>query len=428
MRRRRCVILGGGFGGLACARALRDFDGQIVLVDRTNHHLFQPLLYQVATAGLSGSDIAQPIRSILRGQSNLNIHMASALGIDLAARVVTFDWRDYRLEFDYLVIALGAVTNWFGNDEWSQHALGLKDLDNAYAIRERLLGAFERAENLSNDPAELARQLTVVVIGGGPTGVEMAGAVAELAKRVLKPEYRSANLATTRVILIDASERLLSTFDPDLAARAKADLERIGVTVVLSTRVKEIGSGFVVAGNARYEAGTIIWAAGVQGPAIVRDLEAANVLPKITLERGRIPVGTDCAIAGHPTVFAIGDIAAMTDGAGVNTPGLAQAAMQMGDHAAEVILADLTSAKARAALKPFIYRDKGTMATIGKSSAVAQIGRLKAGGFVAWVLWLVVHMVFLVDLRSKLNVCLKWVWAYVFYRPSGRLLSARKSP
>jgi len=420
--------LGGGFGGLACARKLKGVDVEVVLIDRTNHHLFQPLLYQVATAGLSGSDIAQPIRTILRGQSNLNIHMASALGIDLAARVVKFDWRDYSLEYDYLVIALGAVTNWFGHNEWSQHAMGLKNLEDAYAIRERLLGAFERAEILRDDPVELARQLTVVVIGGGATGVEMAGAVAELASHVLKPEYRSANLATTRVILIDAGERLLSTFDPDLSARAKVDLERMGVTVQLSTMVQEVGSGFVVAGNTRYEAGTIIWAAGVTAPAIVYDLQAENVVPKIKIERGRIPVGKDCAIAGHPNVFAIGDIAAMTDGAGVNTPGLAQGAMQMGEHAAKVIRADLISAEIRAAVKPFVYHDKGTMATIGKSSAVAHIGKLKAGGFVAWVLWLVVHLIFLVDLRSKLNVCLKWVWAYAFYRPSGRLLSARKSP
>lgn len=425
MRKRRVVILGGGFGGLAAARALRRFDGEVVIVDQTNHHLFQPLLYQVATAGLSGSDIAQPIRSILRGQANCSIHMATAVGIDLARRIVRFDVRQYELDFDYLVIALGVQTNWFGHADWSKHALGLKSLDDAYKVRDRLLAAFERAENFSDQPDQLQRELSVVVIGGGPTGVEMAGACAELARRALKPEYRMANLSQTRVTLIDAGPRVLSTFDPDLSARAAADLAHMGVTILNNTRVEEIGDRYVIASGKRYDAATIIWAAGVVAPAITRDLAAPTVTPPVTLDRaGRITVGTDCAIPGHSHVFAVGDIAAMTDAKGIPTPGLAQGAMQMGTHAARVILAD--AAGNRTSVPPFIYRDKGSMATIGRSRAVAHIGNFKSGGTVAWLLWLAIHLLFLIDLRSKLTVLLKWIAAYLFYKPTSRLISPQR--
>jgi len=422
MRPRRVVILGAGFAGVACAKALRKFDGEVVLVDRTNHHLFQPLLYQVATAGLSGSDIAQPVRTILRGQRNLHVHMAQVEEIDLAGRSVVFDFQRYRLEYDYLVIALGVRTNYFGHDQWAKHALGLKSLADAYAIRERLLAAFERAENLPDNHAERTRQLTTVVIGGGPTGVEMAGACVELGRRVLKPEFKSANLSETRVVLIDAGPRLLSTFDPELSERAKRDLERMGVQVKLGVRVEEIGEGYVIAGGERYEAATIVWGAGVSPPPLVKALGSQGV----ALDKsGRIEVGTDCAVAGQRGVFAAGDIAGCTDSAGVRVPGLCQGAIQMGDHIGRVIMADV--AGNREAVKPIKYRDKGTMATIGRSSAVADVGGWKTGGFVAWVLWLLVHLIFLIDLRSKMTVMLKWIAAYVFYKPTGRLLDAPKA-
>lgn len=421
MRPRRVVILGAGFAGIACAKALRKFDGEVILVDRTNHHLFQPLLYQVATAGLSGSDIAQPVRTILRGQKNLHIHMASAEEVDLSTRTVTFDFKRYRLEFDYLVIAMGVVTNYFGHDDWSKHAMGLKSLSDAYAIRQRLLSSFERAENLPDDVTERRKQLTTVVIGGGPTGVEMAGACVELGRRALRPEYKLANLSETRVVLVDAAPRLLGTFDPVLSERAKIDLERLGVQVRSNTKVEEIGDGYVVVGGERIDAATIVWAAGVAAPAITRQLAAQGVAVD---RNGRIEVGTDGAVAGFPHVFAAGDIAACSDAKGVRVPGLCQGAIQMGDHIGRVILADV--AGRRAAVPGLVYRDKGTMATIGRSTAVADVAGFKTGGFVAWLLWLFVHLVFLIDLRSKLSVMLKWVAAYVFYRPTGRLLDAPK--
>lgn len=419
MLQRRVVILGAGFAGVSCARSLRRFAGEVILVDRTNHHLFQPLLYQVAAAGLSGSDIAQPIRSILRGQKNLRVHMASVEAIDLASRTVTFDFMDRKLEYDYLVIALGVTTNYFGHDEWKKYAVGLKSLADAYVIRERLLGAFERAENLPGDIEGQRKQLTIVVIGGGPTGVEMAGACVELGRRVLLPDYHVADLTGTRVVLIDAGSRLLSTFDESLSARALRDLERMGVQVKLNTRVEEIGDGYVVAAGERIEAATIVWAAGVGPPALVRTLATQGV----ELDRsGRIVVGTDCAVAGHPNVFAAGDIASCIDGKGVRVPGLAQGALQMGAVIARVIRADLVGKRKEA--RPMVYRDRGEMATIGRSSAVADVAGIKAGGFIAWIMWLTVHLIFLIDLRSKLTVMLKWIAAYVFYQPAGRLLDA----
>lgn len=419
MRPRRVLILGAGFAGVACAKGLRRFPGDVVIVDRTNHHLFQPLLYQVATAGLSGSDVAQPVRTILRGQRNVRIHMANVESIDLAARAVTFDFHHHRIEYDTLVIALGVGSNYFGHPEWSKHALGLKSLTDAYAIRARLLAAFERAENLPDHPEAQRTQLTTVVIGGGPTGVEMAGACVELGRRVLRPEYRVANLSNTRVVLMDAGDRLLSTFHPSLSERARHDLQAMGVQVMLNTRVEHIGENHVVAGGRRIDAATIVWAAGVAPPALTRSLAEQGV----PVDRsGRIEVGADGAVPGFPNVFAAGDIAACTDANGVRIPGLAQGALQMGRHIARVITADLRGT--RDAVPPIVYRDKGEMATIGRSRAVADVRGFRTHGFLAWAVWLGVHLVFLIDLRSKLTVMLKWIAAYLFYRPAGRLLDA----
>jgi NADH dehydrogenase len=404
---------------VACAKALKRFDGEVYLVDRTNHHLFQPLLYQVATAGLSGSDIAQPIRSILRGQRNLRVHMAEVAQIDLAAKVVTFAFRQTKLEFDYLVIALGVRTNYFGREAWARHAMGLKKLNDAYAIRYRLLGAFERAETLANDPNERRKQLTTVVIGGGPTGVEMAGACAELGRRALRPEFKLANLAQTRVVLIDAGPRVLGTFDPSLSERARQDLIRAGVEVKLSTPVEDIGDGYVVAGGERIEAATVVWAAGVVAPEITRSLESQGA----KLDRsGRIEVNADGSLPGMPEIFAVGDVAKLSDAKGVAVPGLAQGALQLGRHTGRVIMADVKGT--RQSVPGFVYVDKGTMATIGRSSAVADLRGWRTGGVVAWALWLAVHLLFLIDLRSKITVLIKWTAAYVFYRPTSRVINA----
>ena len=438
MRPRRVVILGAGFAGIACAKRLSKFDGEVLIVDRTNHHLFQPLLYQVATAGLSGSDIAQPIRTVLRGQRNAHVHMSSVTAIDLATRTITFSFRDHKIEYDWLVIALGVQTNYFGNDHWAKHALGLKSLADANLVRDRMLGAFERAENLIDSPAERIAQTTIVVIGGGATGVEMAGACIELARRALRPEYRRANLADVTVHLVDSGSRLLSTFDETLSARAKADLEAMGVTVHLNTRVGEVGDGYVImtkSGDAtsvvspqapqRIEAATIIWAAGVCAPPLTGTLG-------VPLDRaGRIIVDVNGRVGTQREVFAAGDIAACSDARGKLVPGVAQGAMQLGDHIGKLILCEertrIQIGGASPARKGFTYFDKGSMATIGRSKAVAEIGSFKTGGILAWVLWLAVHLIFLVDLRSKLTVLLKWSAAYLFYRPSGRLIGERTS-
>lgn len=432
LRPRRVVILGAGFAGLACARALRSFPGQVIVVDRTNHHLFQPLLYQVATAGLSGSDIAQPIRALLRHQPNLSVHMAGVEAIDPLRRVVRLDFGGYELDYDYLVIALGVTNNWFGHEEWAEHAMGLKTLRDAEIIRDRLLSAYERAENLPHDPRERAKQLTTVVIGAGPTGVEMAGACAELARRVLKPEFRLVNMSDARIVLMDAGPRVLATFDPLLSDRAARDLSQMGVDVRLNTRVERIERGAVIAGAERIEAQTIIWAAGVQAPALTKGL-----LPFASLDRsGRIQVDSLCRLKPAETpppnfdevlrgVYAVGDIAAMTDGAGVRVPAVAQGAMQSGRFVGRSILADIGE---RATPPPFVYSDKGSMATIGRRRAIAHLGPIKAGGVVAWLLWLVVHLLFLVDLRSKVSVLLKWGSAYLFYRPTNRLIEEVETP
>ncbi|MFZ4574703.1 MAG: NAD(P)/FAD-dependent oxidoreductase [Phycisphaerales bacterium] len=419
MRSRRVVILGAGFGGIACAKALRRFDGEVVVVDRTNHHLFQPLLYQVATAGLSGSDIAQPVRTILRGQRNARVCMAAVERVDLAAREVVLEDGQGRIEYDYLVIALGVQTSYFGKDQWRPHTLGLKTLGDAHAIRDRVLGSYERAECLAADPRERARLLSSVVIGAGPTGVEMAGALAELARRALKSEFKLANLAEARVVLVDGGPRVLPTFPPELSARAQRDLERMGVRVVLNAMVSDIGAGYVVAGEERFDAATVIWAAGVAGPKLTGDLAAQGV----RVDRsGRVEVGPDLLVRGAEGVYAVGDIAACTDGAGARVPGVAQGAMQMGRHVGRVIAAAVDTQPN--AVGAFVYRDKGTMATIGRTSAVADFGKTKVAGVVAWLMWLFIHLLFLIDLRSKLTVLLKWVAAYLFYRPSSRLIES----
>ncbi len=413
MKKPRVIVLGGGFGGLALCKALRRSEIEITLVDRQNHHLFQPLLYQVATAGLSAPEIAQPLRAILGQQENLRVIMDEVVSIDLTAKKVIA--RAHVLDFDYLVIALGAVTGYFGHHEWAEHAPGLKSLDDATRIRRKLLLAFERAEN-SSDPAEIARLTTIAVVGGGPTGVEMAGACAELARKVLPGGFRRIDPASARIYLVEAAPGILNTFSTDLAHYARERLEKMGVTVVSGVPVKEVGPGRLVLEDREIAAETILWAAGVEANPVARALG-------IELARGgRIPVGTDLALAGHPGVFAIGDIASCTDVKGVLVPGVAPAAMQMAKHVATIIKNEL-KAGTRCPRRAFAYWDKGNMATIGRSAAVAEAGGLEMRGFVAWLAWLFIHLVLLVGLRNRIAVFIQWVYSYITYRRGARIIT-----
>jgi NADH dehydrogenase len=411
---RRVVVLGGGFGGVAVCRGLRGYPGEVVLLDRENHHLFQPLLYQVATAGLAGTDIAQPLRSIFRGEPNVRVLLGTAESIDLARRRVLVRELTEPLAYDHLVIALGVETGWFGHPEWAQHALGLKTLRDAGLVRARLLDSLERAE-CAPDPAARARLMTAVIVGGGPTGVEVAGACRELARFALRGDFRAIRPAEARVVLVEAGERLLPAFSPRLSEKARASLVELGVEVRLRAAVTAMGPARVELGAEHIEAATLVWAAGVQAPAITRTLG-------LPLDRaGRIRVEPDLSLPGHPEVFAIGDIASVLDAAGKPVPGVAPAAMQAGRFVAGLIAA---AGETREASRPaFRYRDRGAMATIGRSRAVFQRGPIELSGLVAWLGWLLVHLLFLIDLRSRLAVLLQWAYAYCRYRPGARVYS-----
>lgn len=410
MQERHVVILGGGFAGLACAKALRDERFRITLVDRWNHHLFQPLLYQVATAGLSMAEIAHPLRSILARRKNVTTLLGEVIRIDLKARRVHL--REGALDYDYLVIALGARTSHFGRPEWAHYTIGLKSLEDAMAIRRRVLMAFERAESC-DDAAEAERLLTFVVVGGGPTGVEMAGSLAELAHRVMREDFRRIQPSRARVHLIEAGERLLSTFPEALSEYTRRRLERMGVTVHLNCSVKDLGEGFVIAGEDRIESGVVIWGAGVEASEVARTLEG------VPLDRaGRIEVRPDLSLPGHPEVFAAGDIVSLTDVNGVRVPGVSPAAMQMGWFIARV----LRKHPDKVGRPAFAYRDKGSMATIGRSAAVAVLAGMQVRGFPAWVLWLFVHLIFLMGMRNRVSVFLHWVWAYITWQRGARVI------
>jgi NADH dehydrogenase len=418
----RVVVLGGGFAGLAFCQSLRDRRFEITLIDRQNHHLFQPLLYQVATAGLSMPDIAQPLRSILSEHENVTTLMDEVRRIDLAARRV--ECAGHSLEYDYLVIALGAQTGYFGHGEWALHTVGLKSLEDAMDIRQRVLLAFERAE-MSEDPAEIERLLTLVVVGGGPTGVEMAGSLAELARRVLKRDFRRIDPSKAHIHLIEAGPRLLPMMPGDLPDYTAEQLGRLGVTVHLNCPVREITPERVEAGPLTLRPGLVVWAAGVEASPVTRTLGGA-----IPLDRaGRIEVRADLSLAGHPEVFAAGDIVSLVDRNGVKVPGVAPAASQMGRHIAKLIDQD---AKFQAAAKrfdteiprpAFAYWDKGSMATIGRSKAVAAAGPFRFTGLLAWLMWLFIHLLFLVGMRNRVSVFLQWVWAYVTWERGARIIT-----
>jgi len=405
----RVVILGCGFGGLFAARALRKAPVDITVVDRTNHHLFQPLLYQVATAGLAAPAVAEPIRRILAGQKNTTVLYGEAQRVDLAARKVILE-NGEALAYDRLILATGARDSYFGHDDWARHAPGLKTLEDAFDIRRRVLLAFEHAERES-DPAKRAAWLTFVVIGAGATGVEMAGMLAEIARHTLKGEFRRYDPRNARVVLVEGMDRVLPPYPPELSERARQQLERLGVTVWLGRRVTGIDACGVQMGSERLEANTVIWCAGVAGSPIGATLG-------VPLDRaGRVIVEPDLSVPGHPEVQVVGDLALLPSHQ-PPVPGVAPAAKQMGRHAASNILAGLAGKPPR----PYRYRDYGQLATIGRSAAVAMFGRIRIWGWLAWVAWLTAHIYFLIGFRNRLVVLIDWAWAYWTFERSARIV------
>ena len=409
------MIVGGGFGGLAAAKGLADAAVDVTVVDRRNHHVFQPLLYQVATAGLNPSDIAYPIRSVLQKQRNARVLLAEVVGVDLESRsVVLAD--ESTLPYDQLVVATGVTHDYFGHDEWERHAPGLKTIEDAIEIRGRILSAFEAAER-SDDPAEQAAFLTFVVVGGGPTGVELAGAIAEIATHTLARDFRRIDPTTARIVLVEGLDRILSTYPPKLSQRAEDQLRGLGVEVQTGTRVEQVDEAGVDTDHHRIDARTVVWSAGVAGSSLGRSLTAE-------IDRaGRVTVEADLSLSGHPEVLVIGDLASASSKGGP-VPSVAPAATQGGAHAARVVKADLTGHTRPA----FRYRHKGSLATIGRSRAVADFGMIRVSGFVAWVMWWAIHIAFLVGFRSRVLVMFGWGWAWLTFQRGARLITAPWRP
>src|SRR6516225_3341121 len=411
VRNPRVVIIGAGFGGLSVAKRLASSPCRITLIDRHNYHLFQPLLYQVATAALSPADIASPIRGIFRRYQNVKVILANVSGIDVERREVIAE--GHHVPFDKLIIATGAQHGYFGHDDWAGYAPGLKTIDDATYLRRRILLAFEKAETES-DAAERRRLLNFVIVGGGPTGVEMAGAVAELAKRALASDFRAIDPRQARIILVEASPRLLTAFDPPLSEAAKRSLEELGVEVRLAASVTAADCAGVSLGSERIEARTIIWGAGVMASP------AGHWLGVPTDRVGRVFVGPDLSVAGHPDIFVIGDVAHALDPGGKSLPGVAPVAKQQGRYVADLIMARVAGRKLP---PPFRYRDSGSLATIGRKRAVAQIGKIKLRGFIAWLLWSVAHIYFLIGFRNRIVVAMSWAWSYATFQRGTRLIT-----
>lgn len=403
------VVIGGGFAGLWATRALASAPVRITLVDRCNHHLFQPLLYQVATAGLSSPDIAAPLRHILRKQGNVEVRLAEVSGIDPAGKRITLD-NGSTLDFDYLLLASGATHAYFGHDEWAAHAPGLKTLDDALQLRRHLLLAFERAE-AEPDPELRAAWLSFAIVGGGPTGVELAGTLAEIARHTLKNEFRNINPSDARVRLIEAGPRVLSSFPEDLSEKARQQLHKLGVEVSTGTAVTDINESGYRLGEQFIPARTVVWAAGVAASPLAKSLG-------VPLDRaGRVPVQNDLSAPGFPHIFVAGDLASVQHD-GKPVPGVAPAAKQMGRHVAQVIRARLQGAVAT----PFRYKDFGNLATIGRMAAIVHFGKLKLSGLLAWWFWLAAHVFFLIGFRNRLIVLLNWAWAYWSYQRGARII------
>jgi NADH dehydrogenase len=406
----RVVIVGAGFGGLSLAKGLAGAPFEVTLIDRHNYHLFQPLLYQVATAGLSPADIAAPIRAILRGQTNVVIALADVSGVDTAAKEVVAE--DRRIPYDILVLATGAQHAYFGHDDWAPFAPGLKTIDDATYLRRRILLAFERAEGES-DANERARLLTFVVVGGGPTGVEMAGAIAELAKRALAKDFRNIDPRSARVILVEGGPRLLSALHPSLSEKALQSLHKLGVEVRLEAMVTSCSGEDVSVGNERVPTRTVIWAAGVKASP------AAEWLGVEADPAGRVKVQPDLSVPGHPNIFVLGDTALVLSETGKPLPGVAPVAKQQGEYLAKYLIS-----RARGeAQSAFRYRDFGSLATIGRKYAVADFGKVRLSGFIAWVLWSAAHIYFLIGFRRRAIVALHWAWSYVTFQRGTRLIT-----
>jgi NADH dehydrogenase len=405
------LILGAGFAGLYAAKALRRAPVRVTVVDRRNHHLFQPMLYQVATAGLNPSDIASPIRSILRGSKNTEVLLAEASDVDVATRTVRF--ADGTTEsYDYLIVGTGAHHSYFGHDEWEPLAPGLKSLEDALEIRRRVLLAFERAER-ETDTVRRHALLTFVVVGGGPTGVEMAGAVAEIRRYALKRDFRHIDPTEATVLLLEGGPRLLPAYPPSLSNEAKRELRRLGVEVRTDTFVTDVRPGAVEAAGWVIPTRTVIWAAGNMASALLKTLDAP-------LDRvGRVIVEPDCSIPGHPEVFVLGDAAAFNHQEGGTLPGVCPVAIQEGEYVARTIRGDLAGRPRR----PFRYWDKGQLAVIGRGQAVADIWKLHFGGFIAWLAWIFVHIFFLIGFRNRVLVLLEWAWSYLTFSRGARLIT-----
>jgi NADH dehydrogenase len=406
----RVVIVGAGFGGLRAARALRNQPVQVTVIDRQNHHLFQPLLYWVASAGLSPADICSPIRGILRNQNNVEVFMEEVTGVDMQEQRVLMG--DRSVPYDYLVLATGARDNYFGHPEWEHYAPGLKTIVDATSIRRKILLAFEAAE-IETDPEKIKTLLTFVLVGAGPTGVEMAGAIAELAHKALASDFRHIDTHMTRILLIEAGPRILAAFPESLSQKTQKKLISMGVEIHTGTPVTDVDEQGVVIEGERIDAATIIWGAGVSASP------AGTWLGAEVDRAGRAKVSNDLSIPGHPNVFVIGDTASVMQN-GKPLPGVAQVAMQGGQYVASIISHRV---KGKKLYKPFYYRDKGNLATVGRSYAIVDIGNIRLTGFFAWVLWLAVHIYFLVGFRNRLIAIFQWAWTYFTYARGARLIT-----
>jgi NADH dehydrogenase len=411
----RVLIVGAGFGGLYAARSLARQPVSVTVVDRRNHHVFQPLLYQVATAALSPGDIASPIRWILRRQQNVEVLMGEVDRVDLARREAHLT-DGSEIPYDFAIVAAGATHAYFGHDDWQPYAPGLKTLEDALEIRRRVLLAFERAERESN-PERRAALLTFVVVGAGPTGVELAGALAEISRQSLARDFRHFDPGSARIILVEAGPSVLATFPETLRASAEEDLRRLGVDVRTRTAVTYVGPGIVQAGDQTIASETVLWAAGVAASPLGKSLG-------VPVDRaGRVLVNNDLSIPGHPEVFVIGDLASLNGADGRPLPGVAQVAIQMGKHAVDNVVRTIGGQPRT----PFVYHDRGNMATIGRASAVADLGRIRLKGFVAWVAWIFVHILNLIGFRNRLVVMVQWAWAYLTFQRGVRLITGERA-
>ena len=403
------VIVGGGFGGLLAARGLRNAPVRVTIIDRNNYHLFQPLLYQVATAGLSPADIAAPIRNVVGRQRNTSVIMAEVVGVDTEAQRVLLP--DRSVPYDYLILATGARYNYFGHPEWEALAPGLKSITDAISIREKILLAFESAE-MERDPDKQRALMTFILVGAGPTGVEMAGAIAELAHRALARDFRHIDPTSARILLLEAGPRILTAFPEDLAEKAKQALERMGVEVRTNAAVEKVDETGVVVGGKHIPSHTVLWTAGVIASP------AGTWLGAETDRAGRVKVQADLSVPGHPNIFVIGDTAlALQDGKPL--PGVAPVAMQQGRYVADLITRRIRGRPEQ----PFHYHDKGNVATVGRSFAIVDLSRVKLSGFLAWVLWMAIHIFYLIGFRNRLLVMLEWAWAYFTFQRGARLIT-----